>query len=690
MSSIRRKRRRMLNRLVDASMQIQSHDSDQDIVSRPSNSSDEDNVGECDPPQMDNIQIVEVHVPYVREEQMNAVPANHNLPIIPFSNQQSKESDDENYDQDSISSHTSYESSNGGDIFTDLRNVFVSINITNQDLSKVLRVLHKYHPELPVDARTLLSTKPEKIQVKDVHPGSYYHFGLEKGLRFIVRYLKLDETVIRLQFNVDGLPIHKDSFCSFWPILCMIVGYPASVFLVGVYCGDAKPDRAEDYLSDFINELHVLLTHGLSVVGLHVIDIQLHSFCCDTPARHFLLNVKPHGAYYGCERCYQKGITIDNRRVFLEVDSMKRDNASFRSKSQPQHHKGSSALEVIGILDMVEQFPLDYMHNVCKGLVVKLLEELRSGDKERLSSKLLHDLSKYLCSLRSDIPSDFNRRPRSIFHLGKWKATELRLFLLYLSPIVLPKFCSERYAHCFTTLCVIMRLYCSNCKEEYLQYARLLTVKVIEEMKIMFGERFLVYNTHSIVHLFDDVKKFGSLDAFSCFVFENFLRFVKRSVRGTKLPLQQLVKRVSESDQTLGHSHTTVKRVDDLQKEFFPTTDIIPKECGDGNRYYKKLLNNESVLEANTPNQYIFLKGNPPIPFKIAFFAEKKDHPIRIIGWPIKSIGNVFNHPLPSDRVGFLKVNIDCLSQVKLVKLCDVQRKAMLLSNKYFISMLHS
>lgn len=46
------------------------------------------------------------------------------------------------------------------------------------------------------------------------------------------------------------------------------------------------------------------------------------------------------------------------------------------------------------------------------------------------------------------LPTDFARRPRDLDCLKKWKATEFRLFLLYLGPIVLNKvFNKNRYMH---------------------------------------------------------------------------------------------------------------------------------------------------------------------------------------------------------------------------------------------------
>ena len=219
-------------------------------------------------------------------------------------------------------------------LMEDLKDVFKSINITHHDLSKILRVLQKYHPELPADARTLLSSSTEKVELKDVEPGKYFHFGLSSGVQYLIEKLNISDETIYLEFNVDGLPVHSSNTHCFWPILASIIGYSTSIFLVGAYFGDKKPLDANDYLQDLVRELQELLQQGLSA---H--HIKIHGFCCDTPARHFILNVKGHGSLFGCKKCEQKGETVEKRRVFTETNFQKRDNLSFRTRAQPDHHK---------------------------------------------------------------------------------------------------------------------------------------------------------------------------------------------------------------------------------------------------------------------------------------------------------------------------------------------------------------
>jgi hypothetical protein len=64
----------------------------------------------------------------------------------------------------------------------------------------------------------------------------------------------------------------------------------------------------------------------------------------------------------------------------------------------------------------------------------------------------------------------------------------------------------------------------------------------------LYGRGFMVYNIHSLLHITDDAKHFGSLNNCSCFPFENYLSSVKRLVRNGKSPLQQIAKRLKEKE----------------------------------------------------------------------------------------------------------------------------------------------
>ena len=71
----------------------------------------------------------------------------------------------------------------------------------------------------------------------------------------------------------------------------------------------------------------------------------------------------------------------------------------------------------------------------------------------------------------------------------------------------------------------------------YRDYAKQLMEYFVEQGKILYGDEFLVYNVHSMIHLADVVEVFGSLDGCSSFPFENHMQKLKglSDLEGTQL-----------------------------------------------------------------------------------------------------------------------------------------------------------
>lgn len=65
---------------------------------------------------------------------------------------------------------------------------------------------------------------------------------------------------------------------------------------------------------------------------------------------------------------------------FLGIDPQLRTNESFHLKSVDFYQKGSCPFEVFPI-DMTSVFVLDYMHNVCQGIMKRLLYFWKSSQK---------------------------------------------------------------------------------------------------------------------------------------------------------------------------------------------------------------------------------------------------------------------------------------------------------------------
>ena len=88
---------------------------------------------------------------------------------------------------------------------------------------------------------------------------------------------------------------------------------------------------------------------------------------------------------------------------------------------------------------------------------------------------------------------------------------------------------------------------CDLCQDSsWNNYANSLLRTFVENAIVLYGKHFATYNVHGLNHLSADVLKHGPLDSFSAFPFENFLYQLKKTIRKSKDPLQQVVRREIE------------------------------------------------------------------------------------------------------------------------------------------------
>lgn len=88
---------------------------------------------------------------------------------------------------------------------------------------------------------------------------------------------------------------------------------------------------------------------------------------------------------------------------------------------------------------LISQVLFEYIHLVCLGVIKKLLSawiHKKYSRLSKLSGKNILLICARLNIVREYCPSEFARRPKSLDSYSKYKATELRQFLLYTSPIV--------------------------------------------------------------------------------------------------------------------------------------------------------------------------------------------------------------------------------------------------------------
>ena len=217
----------------------------------------------------------------------------------------------------------------------------VTQKISLTSLSSLLHILKEHFPDLLTDPRTLLKTKTE-YAIASISGGEYQHFGLANGIKNKLHAHSdlFNLNLLKIQINIDGLPLFKSSSLQFWPILGMIeYERVKDPFIIGLFQGHSKPKNVEEFLGDFIYEAKMLEQAGLSFQGKKF-DVHISAVVCDAPARSFVKQTKSHTGYSGCDRCVQEGVYTQHKMTFPEVDSLPRTDESFRAKSDEYHHIG--------------------------------------------------------------------------------------------------------------------------------------------------------------------------------------------------------------------------------------------------------------------------------------------------------------------------------------------------------------
>lgn len=283
--------------------------------------------------------------------------------------------------------------------------------------------------------------------------------------------------------------------------------------------------------------------------------ISFEAFVLDAPAKSFILGVKGHTGYSSCTRCWQSGKWIEHCMVFPNLDGLPRANEEFLNQIDEDFHSSRTPLIDIPNINFITGIPLDYLHAVCLGVVRTLMNTwiLQGSHQCKFPASVTFSLSTKLISLSSYNPCEFNRKPRSLIEIKRWKGTEFRQFLLYTGPVILKlDECmglnkgSNIYSH-FLSLSIAMFILLSpNFCLKYQQYAKELLLHFVTETKSLYGMKYLTHNFHCLTHIADHVTTFGPLDNCSAFKYENFLQFFKKRIRKGSKPLQQIVRRLSE------------------------------------------------------------------------------------------------------------------------------------------------
>jgi hypothetical protein len=255
-----------------------------------------------------------------------------------------------------------------------------------------------------------------------------------------------------------------------------------------------------------------------------------------------------------------------------------RTDTTFRVQQNSAHHHGLSPFASLPV-NMVDFFPVDYMHQTCLGVMKRMIVCWLSGPTPvKLSSFQISDINRQIQGFKSILTTEFTRKLRPLSDYKYWKATEFRMFLVYAGFFVLRNNMQHNFFEHFMCLSVAINILLSTSlsqKDEYKTFAHELLIYFVQTSRRLYGDQFLVYNVHSLIHLRREVELFGKLDNSSAFIFENFMQRLKRMVRSGRNPLVQVSQRIKEFNAFGSYCYRVPSY--DTQLRLFPTSS--PNNC---------------------------------------------------------------------------------------------------------------
>jgi len=435
-----------------------------------------------------------------------------------------------------------------------------------ENIVKYLKDTSRYFLTIPLGIqlkKILESNTGSKLNwesnVNDVRNGTFYKTLKEKNDNNNCKFLTI-------QWNTDGIQVFNSSKMSVWPIQLMLNKLPyreqrENIILVGLWFSPTKPDM-NTFLSPFVQELCKLHSEGIDIQLLchnSPTNFKIYTLISsvDSVARPMIQRIKQFNGKFGCSYCLNEGVIRDvgrgSCRVYLgDVGpnrTLEQHFADCNSIDQLEIDdingvKGTSVVLLLDTFHIINSLVPDYMHCVLLGVVKTFVEawfDSSSFENEWYLGRHVKEFDFRLMNIKP--PSEITRTPRSINDRKQFKASEWRTFLLYYSSVCLEGLLHQSYyQHWSLLISAIYGLLKDNCTAEEINNSEDCLKKFVFQIPNLYGENFMKFNVHLLLHLPSHVRRWGSLWAWSAFPYEHYNGVIGNFFRGTQCVPQQILK----------------------------------------------------------------------------------------------------------------------------------------------------
>jgi len=213
------------------------------------------------------------------------------------------------------------------------------------------------------------------------------------------------------------------------------------------------------------------------------------------------------------------------------------------------------------------------------------------------------------------------------------------------------------YEHFLHLSMAIHLLATPNLKYEQNRYAKQLLEKYIIDFQRLYGIQAMSYNVHVLQHLANDILKWGAVDEYSAFIFENYLQEIKKMLRKCDKPLEQLKNRIYES-RNVGLKEVVNTHDDNYELRKEHNGGPLLNQCTAP--MYKEIRYRGFKFTTSKPNNCCVTNDD-----RVMLIENicKRNNSVVAIVKQLKFVQTFFNSPAPSTCFGIgetLEILLDC------------------------------
>lgn len=548
-----------------------------------------------------------------------------------------------------------------------------------EQIMKSSKVYVKIAPEINTNYTLEKSTAEYKI-VK-MSSGRYLNFGVEKSLQTYLKShpnLHFNNSCLDLSVGMYVIKSTTDRGIEL-PRYLILLGKIANIlhqtspntstntsFIIAIYDGTfPTPTIANEILRPFVDEMKELTTKSPiePFNGRKISRIGLHAFIVDPIANSIFTCTSLPDSLYGCSKCRVKSELRVNGQFTNNITSFpatcKAENLrldeDFKYCLDSEYHLDVPIVMELNV-GLVSKTAIDYKYTVCLGVMKQLVTLWTKGRLDyRINRtnwlRMLNHLEKISQNCPEELQKPFNYSDDT----DTWDAYHWKLFLIYFGPIVLHTNLPRKYYIHFLYLHLASRIMINQYKsrKHSALIVGLFLNRFITEFATLYGEEFIDYNVHNLIHFEDTISQLGSIESVGGFSYEEQFNFVHSLIQyNQQISIEEIAEQILYKNNC---SITSMSLASIADKPYH-----IDANCN--------LIFDNFLFNTAHPNNYILSKKGI---FEINEIINNCNEQILIVGRKYHSISILYQAPLNEEKL----ISVSESNYVEIITLDEIITK---------------